>query len=55
MRYALCLLVLAIFATPQSKAEDHGQFHPASIDVYFSPKGGATEARLFPRLPDPEY
>ena len=25
-------------------ARDHGPFQPASVDVYFSPKGGATQA-----------
>ena len=30
--------------TAASAARDHGPFQPASVDVYFSPKGGAAEA-----------
>jgi len=44
MRLALSLLASTLFATLPAYAEDHGPFHPASVDVYFSPKGGATEA-----------
>lgn len=41
--------VLSFFATTfvatlPAQAQDHGPFHPTSVDVYFSPKGGATEA-----------
>ncbi len=44
MRHVLGLFILALlFAFPAS-AQDHGPFHPASVDVFFSPIGGATEA-----------
>src|ERR1035437_1991992 len=44
MRFLLGLLASTLFAALPVKAEDHGPFHPASVEVYFSPKGGATEA-----------
>lgn len=44
MRFVISLLATSLFAGLPLKAQDHGPFHPASVDAYFSPKGGATEA-----------
>jgi phosphatidylserine/phosphatidylglycerophosphate/cardiolipin synthase-like enzyme len=44
MRFVLCLFVSTLFAALPAQAEDHGPFHPASVEVYYSPAGGATEA-----------
>ena len=44
MRFTLSLFAANVCLTLPAQAQDHGPFHPASVDVYFSPKGGATEA-----------
>lgn len=43
MRFVVCVLALGL-SSNLFAAEDHGAFHPASVEVYFSPHGGATEA-----------
>jgi phosphatidylserine/phosphatidylglycerophosphate/cardiolipin synthase-like enzyme len=44
MRFPLLVLVGTMAVALQVAAADHGPFHPTSVEVYFSPKGGATEA-----------
>lgn len=44
MRFVFSLFAVALCSTCPARAQDHGPFHPQSVDVYFSPKGGATEA-----------
>lgn len=45
MRLLSSLLIYALVGSSiTARVEDHGPFHPASVDVNFSPKGGATEA-----------
>lgn len=44
MRFPLLVLVGTIAVALPIAAADRGPFHPSSVEVYFSPKGGATEA-----------
>lgn len=44
MRPFLALVALLLAAASIAGAQDHGPFHPSSVEVYFSPKGGATDA-----------
>lgn len=44
MRFPLLVLVGTIATAMPVAAADQGPFHPSSVQVYFSPKGGVTEA-----------
>jgi len=38
--------LLVLLPVRSAQAEKHGPFHPEKVDVWFSPKGGCTEARV---------
>lgn len=38
------LVSLFVVVSPLALAQDHGPFHPGSVEVWFSPKGGCTDA-----------
>jgi hypothetical protein len=44
MRLVLCLLACIFCSALPATPQDHGPFHPARFEVYFSPNGGETEA-----------
>jgi len=44
MRKAPLFLVTLLLLVARAIAQDHGPFTPSSVDVWFSPKGGCTDA-----------